>query len=236
MKKSPRSILRISAGVAIGFGLLVAAVWILSLTLGNSQEETYHGQTLNYWIQQSRAQDPVSSNAAFMVIDTEILPSLEYRMFNDTNDSNIRTNIIALLNALPGVIIYYTPASGRRSWAASLIGEVGPAAKGAVPQLIRALQSDDADIHEPAIQALGEIHAEPGTVIPLLMRYLDDYSLNDEAATALGKFGPLARPAVPKIIPLLQAADDDAQVAAKEALRKIDPAALTNALSTIPNK
>jgi len=47
---------------------------------------------------------------------------------------------------------------------------------------------------------------------------------------ALAYFGPLARPAVPRIVPLLHADDDDARAGAWNALREIDPEALTNAL------
>jgi hypothetical protein len=66
-------------------------------------------------------------------------------------------------------------------------------------------------------------------VIPLLISYLDDDNLNDEAATALGNYGSLARSAIPKILPLLHAADDDAQAAAQAALLKIDPDAAAKA-------
>jgi HEAT repeat protein len=89
--------------------------------------------------------------------------------------------------------------------------------------LMQAVKGKDSAVHEAAITALGEIHDEPDVVIPFLISYLDDDDLNDEAATALGNFGSLAKPAIPKILPLLHAADDDAQAAAKAALLKIDP-------------
>jgi hypothetical protein len=47
--------------------------------------------------------------------------------------------------------------------------------------------------------------------------------LIDEAATAFGDYGRLAKEAFPKIVPLLEAIDDDARAAARAALKKIAP-------------
>jgi HEAT repeat protein len=137
--------------------------------------------------------------------------------------------LVEALNGLPGVQIYYFEADSRRAFATVNIGELGPGAKSAVPALVQALKGKDAMVHEPALQALGKIHSEPDIVIPLLIGYLDDDNLNDEAALALANYGSLAKPAVPKIIPLLHAQDDDARAAALKALLKIDPEAYTNA-------
>jgi HEAT repeat protein len=87
-------------------------------------------------------------------------------------------------------------------------------------KLIEALKGKDSELHESAIKALRKIHSDPDVVIPLLVTYLDDENINDEAATALGNFGSLAKGAIPKIVPLLRAPDDDAQAAAREALEK----------------
>ena len=107
---------------------------------------------------------------------------------------------------------------------------MGPAAKSAVPALVQALKGKDTIVRGAAISALGKIHSDPEFVIPLLIGYLDDEGLNDEAALALANYGSLAKVAVPKIIPLLHAPDKDAQAAAAEALKKIDPEAYTNAI------
>ncbi|MGH7967786.1 MAG: hypothetical protein ACREIC_03560, partial [Limisphaerales bacterium] len=74
-----------------------------------------------------------------------------------------------------------------------------------------------------------QIHGEPDLVIPLLIAYLDDENLNNQAASALGNYGSLAKAAVPKIIPMLHAPDKDARVAAAAALKRIDFGAYTNA-------
>jgi HEAT repeat protein len=109
------------------------------------------------------------------------------------------------------------------------LGEFGLAAKPAIPVLLQALKSADSVVHGPAIAALGKIHGEPDTIIPLLMGYLDDKELNDEAATALGNFGSPAKVALPKLIPMLKIPDKDLHNAVALALKQIDPAAAADA-------
>jgi len=231
-------LLRVLAGVIVGVAVLVGGTWLLSQIAGNDRPILVHGKSLEYWAAQVDASDTTASNQANAILNEEIIPMLTDQMFHDTNDSKIRLAVVRGLNNMAWIkYVTYFQAPGRRNIAAGDLGAFGPAAKAAVPALIQALQSGETDVHEAAIKSLGSIHCQPDVVIPLLTKYLDDDNLNDEAATALGEYGSLARPAVPKIIPLLHAPDDDAQAAAESALKKIDPAALTNAVSvTTTNK
>ena len=76
--------------------------------------------------------------------------------------------------------------------------------------------------------ALGHIHTQPDTIIPLLIACLDDPSdgVPPAAARGLGEFGPSAKAAVPKLVPLAKSHDKDLRMAAMAALRQIDPLAL----------
>jgi HEAT repeat protein len=192
---------------------------------------------LGDWNTEVHSTDVTTSNQANAVLNTEIIPWLAGKMLHDTNDSSLRVALVDMVNNLNlfETPVVYNAASVRREMAAGELGGFGPQARPAIPALMQALQSNDLAVHESAIQSLGAIHGEPEIVIPLLIKYLDDDQLNDEAATALGNFGSLARPAVPKIIPLLHAADDDAQAAAAEALKKIDPAAYASATNAPGN-
>ena len=227
---------RILMSVIIGIAVFIGGIWVLSKALGNIRPTSYHGQTLDYWAAQANATDVTASNQANAILNAEIIPRLTEEMFHDTNDSKIRLALIDTLNGLPGIFIYYRAAPERRCAAMAELGDFGPAAKAAIPALMQAVQSDDSAVHEAALKSLGAIHSEPEVGIPFLTKYLDDDTVDDEAATALGNFGSLARPAVPKIIPLLHAADDDAQVAAAEALKKIDPAAYAKATNDLSKK
>ncbi|MDB6022834.1 MAG: domain containing protein [Pedosphaera sp.] len=117
--------------------------------------------------------------------------------------------------------------------AATYLGEFGPSAAAGIPALTHALKEG----HDGnAATSLGKIHGQPEVIIPLLMTYLDDEDLADEMAEALGNFGPLAKAAVPKLLPLLKARDRDTRQAAIVALKQIDPEALTNALAAAQDR
>lgn len=223
-----KRIVRMSVAVIVGLAILFGGVWILTRTLGD-HETLYRGKTADYWSAQLNGSDALASNRAKEVVTGEIIPSLVNVMFSDTNDSRLRLALVEKLNTLPGVTIYFEPADGRRALAARDLGELGVAAKPAIPVLLQALKSKDTIIHGPAIGALGKIHSEPDTIIPLLIGYLDNDELNDEAATALGNFGVQAKVALPKLIPMLKIPNKDLHHAVTVALKQIDPAAAAQA-------
>jgi HEAT repeat protein len=223
-----KRIVRISIGVLIGMFVLAGVIWLLSLTLGD-HETLYAGKSPYGWMQQLDSHDVGASNQAYEALNAQVIPRLVDQMFHDTNDSKLRLSLIEALNSIPGVQINFTESGGRRSLAANYLGSFGPPAKAAVPFLIRALKGSDVGLHEPAIKALGQIHSDPGVVIPLLIPYLTNDNLNDEAASALGNYGSLAKEAFPEIVPLLNAKDRDARAAARVALKKIDPEAAAKA-------
>jgi hypothetical protein len=207
MKSHIARVLRVLTGVIVGSVIFVAGTWLLSKVLGNTNPPRIHGHTLDYWSAQVVDKDVTASNQANLILNQEIIPRLTDQMFHDTNDSKVLLAVIGGLNHLVRIsYVDYNEAPMRRSGAADELGDFGPAGKGAIPALMQAVQSSDSNIHEPAIISLGKIHSEPEVIIPFLIKYLDNDDLNDEAATALGNFGSLARPAVPKIIPLLHAA------------------------------
>jgi hypothetical protein len=219
---------RMSVAVIAGLAIVFGGVWLLTRTLGE-HETLYRGKPADYWSAQLNGPGASASNQANAVVSGEIIPSLVNVMFCDTNDSRLRLALVDKLNTLPGVNIYFEPADGRRALAARGLGEFGLAAKPAIPVLLQALKSKDTIVHGPAVAALGKIHGEPDTIIPLLIGYLDDNELNDEAATALGNFGPQAKAALPKLIPMLEIPNKDLHHALVGALKQIDPAAAAQA-------
>ena len=182
-----KKIVRMSVAVVAGLGIVFGGIWLLTRTLGE-HDTLYQGKAAYYWSEQVNSPDATASNHANAVLTGEIIPGLVNVMFSDTNDSRLRLALIDKLNDLPGVAIYFEPADGRRALAARGLGEFGLAAKPAIPVLLLALKGNDTVIHGPAIAALGKIHGDPDTIIPLLIGYLDDSELNGEAATALGEF------------------------------------------------
>jgi hypothetical protein len=228
-----KRVVRISISVLLGMLILAGAIWLLSLALGNNQTR-YEGKSVDGWKQQLNSSDAGASNQACEALNTRIIPRLGDQMLHDTNDSKLKLSVIEILDGLPGAQVAFVDSDGRRIGAACDLGGFGPPAKAAVPFLIQAIEGPNAGLpegshkglHDRAIEALGEIHSNPDVVIPFLIPYLDDYSLDEEVAEALGNYGSQAREAFPKILALLRKEHDaDTRAVYRAALEKIDPEA-----------
>jgi HEAT repeat protein len=221
---------RILLGLVIAVAICAASVWVLIHTLG-SREPLYQNQAADYWFSQAASGNASASNEAVTVFTTVMIPRLSQDIFGRDEDSRLRLALIQELNSLAGIHISYTPAEARRLQAVEQLGQMGPLAASATPELVRALKGDDIPLRAEAATALGHIHSSPDTVIPLLMTCLDDPSgpVRAGAAGALGEYGPQAKGAVPKLVPLLKTQDKDLRRATSVALRQIDPAAAEQA-------
>lgn len=226
----PGNLRRVALGVLVGVVVLSDGVCLLVLTLGNTPQYLFEGKPIRYWRAQMDGQDPRASHEALVVLNDRVIPQLVNTMLHDTNDSRLRILLVDAVNQLPGVLVSFTDAAGRRSYAAQNMGQLGPGATSAIPALVQVVKGNDTAVRGPAIRALGEIHGEPDVIIPLLTAYLDDDDLDDKAARALGHYGSLAKSAVPKLIKLLHAHDSDAISGGSEALMKIDREAYLNAM------
>jgi HEAT repeat protein len=112
-----------------------------------------------------------------------------------------------------------------RNEAAQALGRIGPAAKVKTPELLRALKADSSPaVRTHAAWALGRIDAG-APAIPGLIEALDDDNseVRRYAANALMLHGPLAEPAVAKLIERIQI--DEFPFAYAAALGEIGPPA-----------
>ena len=143
-----------------------------------------------------------------------------------------------VIDALIGVLKDKN-AVGYRNRAARSLGQFGPQAKYAVPDLLASLKSlqneDDFLARCSIIEALGNIGHYSPEVIQALIDALNDTRFSicrDDAAVALGKLGPKAISAVPDLIKASRDYDDgvedmdrysELRMEAVKALEKIDP-------------
>jgi HEAT repeat protein len=208
------------AGVAVGLFSLAKVVAV--------HERVFEGKSAAQWRAELSSGDAGRSQRASVVLNTTIIPELTDAALHDTNESRFKPAVAEFLNDLPGVRLCYLEAPARRGDAVKELGKFGPAAKAAVPVLLQILKGHDAATRSTAATVLGEIKSDPDVVIPALIGCLGDADLEAEAADALGDFGPLAKAAVPKLLPLLHG-DKEARHAANHALRKIDPIAAAKA-------
>ncbi|MDB6068148.1 MAG: repeat protein [Pedosphaera sp.] len=104
---------------------------------------------------------------------------------------------------------------------AGALGAIGPAAKAAVPALIRGIGKNGI-LSSEAVDALGEIHSEPELTVPVLLKYLGrDSPFRRDAAVALAHFGADAKPAVPLLLEMINNPNDSIKKVAREALIEI---------------
>jgi HEAT repeat protein len=114
-----------------------------------------------------------------------------------------------------------------RAMAAWALGDIGPAARAAVPHLIRALWGTDQSLQRAAAAALGRIGPDAAAAVPALLalaRY-KQHRNRWRAIGALGEIGAAARDAVPLLIEELGNDDSIHQSGAAEALGGIGPEA-----------
>jgi HEAT repeat protein len=116
---------------------------------------------------------------------------------------------------------------GLRTRAARALGDLGPAAKAALPNLIDALQDPGSTLRYWAVRALGEIGSEAEAAVPYLIDALNDPdsdAVRSAAANALTRIDP--RGAVSVLIEALKDPDTSVRASAAYALGDIGPDAL----------
>src|SRR5205085_4604058 len=106
-----------------------------------------------------------------------------------------------------------------RQAAATALGQIGPAAREAVPALTPLLRDPDGDVRSAAFQALGRIGPAAAAAVPALVEALADPARRGPAAEALAAIGPAA---VPELRKAASAGDEATRGAAEALLRKIN--------------
>ena len=129
-------------------------------------------------------------------------------------------------NAVPSLVeVLDAETWGTAQWSAvQALGAIGPAATPAAPAILRALAGTNNMDQGRCLWALGQIHGHPESVVPVLIKHLNQRNFEQVAAEALGQFGPEAAPAVPDLIRILDR-NDATSTRAASALGHIGPAA-----------
>jgi HEAT repeat protein len=109
-----------------------------------------------------------------------------------------------------------------------ILGEMGPAAKEAGPDLLKVAKGTDATLHLAAAEALWQISQQEDS-ISVLIPLLKDKKSVAGAAEILGYMGPPANEAVPAMVAALATAEGYDYCRVAGALRKIDPQAALKA-------
>jgi HEAT repeat protein len=105
------------------------------------------------------------------------------------------------------------------------LAALGIKAQAAVPQLMAALKSDNADLQRNAALALAEVGSHAAAAVPVLIEALGDSDavVRAAAAHALGEIGPAARDATEKLIGAIADEDPAVRREVRSALHDIAP-------------
>jgi HEAT repeats len=157
-----------------------------------------------------RAYDSPSKTEALNWAEQHHVPGIDYTSADDTHDRAQKGFSVLGYRAVGAVPELIKILDQSASWqtkyrTAEILGYVGPGAMAAVPSLVRAATNTNEHVRLFAIQALGQIHADPDLVIPVLIKGLHDPDMQNRrvAAISLGNFQSDARPAVPALVKML---------------------------------
>jgi HEAT repeat protein len=119
--------------------------------------------------------------------------------------------------------LLFDPDLDVRLAASTALDRYGPAAKDAVPDLIRSIRASDADMRIAAMRTLANIGTDAQPAVPALAAALSDADerVRQVAAEVLDRFGPLAISAAPALRAALDDANADVRKAASEALLSV---------------
>lgn len=142
-------------------------------------------------------------------------------------DRSAGAALIRLGKAAVGVIRTKLASPETRLAALEILGAIGPQAKDAVPDVIAALSTNDAEFRSDAAMALGRMGSEAAEAVPQLLTMLEgpasEPSDRYAAAFALGRAGAVAKAALPKLREIAQGKDELLATVAAWAALKISP-------------
>jgi HEAT repeat protein/lysophospholipase L1-like esterase len=117
------------------------------------------------------------------------------------------------------------PDEGGQAAAARALGNLGPAAREAVPELMKLLERGTPRVRAATARALGNMGPAAELAVHELMRRLDDAAppVRAAAAWALGEIGPAAKAALLPLVNRLRDEDESVRLRAGESLGQVRP-------------
>src|SRR5437868_3068840 len=229
--------------------LLVAIAGVIVWQVLRLRELVYKGKPLSVWLQSyGPDRDSPEVDDAVRTMGTNVIPALLGML--RAEDSQIEVTLAALgfrytpaktqhlraqkglsalgadaSNAVPALIEIYkqnTSPAARQAAANSLV-EIGPAAKTAIPALIKSAASTNSDVRAFALYTLGRMALESELVVPVLIKGLrdPDREVRNNAAFGLGALafmGGDAKSAITSLVETLKDTHPSARASAAMAL------------------
>jgi HEAT repeat protein len=180
--------------------VVVAAVLILGAWFIVAREPSHAGQPLSYWLvklKQGNHEEVAQAQVALRAMGKPAVSWLTHII--TTRDSALKLKLLAYAPRYP-VLKYFIRRTRQqsRAYAASALGEIGPAAHRALPGLEALCAEDNALVWPAATAAIMKISQQPLTP---LIGALDDLDSTNWIQTALtvAEFGTNALAATPAL-------------------------------------
>jgi HEAT repeat protein len=136
--------------------------------------------------------------------------------------------IAGTINDVPGLVNFLKdPASTKRAWAASRLGQIGPDARAAVGPLVASLKDSDPAVRKNAAEALESIGSLAQSQLPALIALLNDPDKDVQIAAirAIKTMGAEAEEAVPALCKALKHPEESVRKKVVNTLANLGPAA-----------
>jgi len=207
-RRGPQRLANLAVAALLAAAL--AGVWVLRLP-----EPVYQGIPLSAWVE-DLGDNPYAAGKALREIGPgAVLPLVRALERKPAGWLSAYAVVVGhaprflkspLADSYAGIARRELQIPRIRAAAARVLGDFGPAAKAAVPALVKALGDTNATLRLNATFGLGKIGARPELAVPALVGRLDDpdEEVRMYAAIALKKFGARAANAVPALVATLR--------------------------------
>ncbi len=188
-------------------------------------------------------EERVRRAAAQALVDLDPAPEIARPILAKAMDDASPEALDAMMDAPAGLggkavprLIKALEVEQSRGRAAAIIERIGPAAKEAVPALIRSLTDKNPRTRSEVLLALGAIGPDAAAATSAISRLLEDpeIEVGYAACYALGKIGPAAAPTMPELTRCLKAENEFLRMASAWALAMIDPKSPETAAQAVP--
>ena len=204
--------------ILAGFGIAAIAI-LLGLTLW-PRGFLLEGKPLQYWVQKLSEPDSGEAELVLARMGPEVVPLL-------LRQANIGRESLPLGAALNGHgRTDPTMANSRLAYRMEITFRL--IGSGAVPQLLTALEDNDAGVRLNAARAIGAIWPSPETTLPVMLKLLHDpdCEVRDTAVMLLNRMRYCRESVIPALVGVLKAASEEGRTDASCALLRHAVAAL----------
>ena len=206
----------------VGVAALLATTMAVGLLLAWASGPSYQRQSISKWFYRAgnldSPRDPEVEREAFRAMAAKAVHFL-VRKLEAAPSAKVKGWLSSVSSTASE--IYRQRKEMRQDRAAYLLGEMGPAAKSAESNLVRAAASGNWSLRGEATVALMKIRQQPPDPLIEKLKDTSDWQAWYEDAMMVGGFGARAEPAVPILLEALQHTNNIIQAHALIALGMI---------------